>query len=80
MLPRLALLQSTVEYKDYFVQLSAAVKIYFGLEIQSLPKCLFLTVFAKIYCPTKVNLLGNWEVSIFFRNMCRFFFVFTVVR
>ena len=43
---------------------SAAVKIDLGLEIQSLPKCPFLIVFSKMYRPTKVNVLGNWEVSI----------------
>ena len=65
----------TVEQKDYFAQLTAAVKIDLGLEIQSLPKCPFLTVFSKIYCPTKNNVPGNWEISILFRDLCRFFFV-----
>ena len=81
-LPRLVYLghnlefQCTVEQKDFFAQLTAAVKIDLGLEIQSLPKCPFLTVFSKIYRPTKVNMLGNWEVSILFRNLWRFFSVF----
>ena len=46
-----------------------------GLEIQSLSKCPFLNVFSKNYCPTKVDVLGNWEVSILFRDLWRFFFV-----
>ena len=66
----------TVEKKDYFVQLTAAVKIYLELEIQSLPKCPLLTVFGKMYCLTKVNVLGNWEVSILFKNVWLFFFCF----
>ena len=66
----------TVELKQEFAKLSAAMKTDLGLEIQSVPKCPFLTVFSKSYRPTKVNVLGNWEVSIFFRNLWRLFFVF----
>ena len=66
----------TVEKKEYFAQLSAVVKIDFGLEIQSLPKCPFLNVFIRIYRPTKVDVLGNWEVCILFRNLWRFFVCF----
>ena len=61
---------------EYFAQLSAAVKIDLELEIQSLPKCPFLNVFSNIYGLTKVDVLGNWEVNIFFRNLWRLFFVF----
>ena len=68
--------QCTVEKKEYFARLSAAMKIDLPLEIQYLPKCPFLNVFSKIYCPTKVDVLGNWEVSILFRNLLRFFFCF----
>ena len=58
----------------YFVQLTDAVNFDLGLEIQSLPKCPFLTVFSKTYFPTKVDVLGPWEVSILFRNAWHFFF------
>ena len=68
--------QLTVEWENYFAQLSAAVKIDLRLEIQSLQKFPFLTVLSKIYHLTKVNVLGTWEVSILFRNLWRFFFVF----
>ena len=60
----LKLLSLITELKDYFAQLNAAVKMDLELEIQSLTKCPFLTVFSKIICPTKVNGLGNWEISI----------------
>ena len=56
-----------------FFSINCFVKIYFGLEIQFLLKCLFLTVFSKIYRPTKVDMLGAWEVSISLRNSWRFF-------
>ena len=65
--------ECTVEWKEYFAQLSAAVKIDSGLEIQSLPKCLFLNVFSEIYCLTKVDVLGNWDVSIFVLYICGVF-------
>ena len=65
----------TVEKKEQFAQLSAAVKFDFRLEIQSLPKCLFLNVFSITYRPAKVNVLGTWEVSVLFRNLLFFFFV-----
>ena len=45
----------------------AALKMVLGLKIKFLPKCLFLTVFSKTYLPTKVNMLGNWEVSMLWR-------------
>ena len=68
-------LHCTVEKKRYFAQLSAAVKIDLGLEIQSLSKRPFLNVFSKMYCPTNVDVLGNWEVRTLFKNVWRFFFV-----
>ena len=52
-----------------FSQLTASVKIDLGLEIQFLLKCLFLTVFSKIYRPTKVDVLGTWEIGILLRNL-----------
>ena len=55
-----------MELKDYFAQITASVKIYLGLEIQFMLKCLFLTVFSKVKHPTKVDVLGIWEVSILF--------------
>ena len=42
-----------MEYKDNFSQLTDFVKIDLGLEIQSLLKLSFLTVFSKIYRLTK---------------------------
>ena len=65
--------QCTVKKIEYFAQLSAAVKIDLGLDIQSLSKCPFLNVFSKTYRPTKVDVLGNWEVIILFRNSWLFF-------
>ena len=35
--------------------------------------CTFLTVFSQIYRPTKVDVLGTWEVNILINNSCRFF-------
>ena len=67
-------MQCTVEYSDNFARLSAAVKIFSGLEIQSLPKCPFL--FRKIDCLTKVDVLGTWEACILFTNWWCFFFCF----
>ena len=46
-----------------------------GLEIQFLLKFSFLTMYSKIYRPTKVDILGTREIGIFFRNSWRFFFV-----
>ena len=57
-------------------QLSAAAKVQLGLEIQSLLNCPFLTLFSKIYRPTKVDVLGTWEVGICFKNAWPFFFCF----
>ena len=57
------------------LQLSAALKTDLGIKIKSLQKCPFLNVFSKTYCPTKVNVLGNWEARISFRNFWRFSFV-----
>ena len=54
----------------------AALKFDMGLKIKSLLKCPFLNVCSKTFRPTKVNMLGNWEVSILFRNLWRSFFVF----
>ena len=56
-------------------QLSTAGKVQPGLEIQSLLKCLFLTLFSKMYRPTKIDVLSALEVGIFLRNSWRFFFV-----
>ena len=67
--------QCTVEKKEYCAQLSATLKINLELKIKSQSKYPFLNVFSKTYRPTKVNVLGNWEVSILFRNSWRFFFV-----
>ena len=58
-----------------FSQLSAALKFDLGLKIKSLLKCPFLNVFSKTYHPIKVNVLGNWEFNILFRNLWHFFFV-----
>ena len=41
-----------------FFQLTASVKIDLGLEFQFLLKCPVLTVFSKMYGPTKVDVLG----------------------
>ena len=56
-------------------QLSAALKVQLEFESQFLLKCPFLIVFSKIYRPTKVDVLGTWEVGILLRNSWRFFFV-----
>ena len=58
-----------------FAQLTASVKIYLGLNIQSQLKYSSLNVFIEMYCPTTVDVLGTWEVSILFRNSWCFFFV-----
>ena len=50
-----------MEKKDNFAQLTASVKIGLRLEIQSLLKYPFATVFSKIYRQTKVDVLGTWE-------------------
>ena len=68
-----------VEYNIFSLQITASVKIDLVFEIQFLLKCPFLTVFSKIYRPTKVDVLGLWEVSILFRNSWRFFFCLTGV-
>ena len=66
-------MHSGVEF--FLAQLGAGLKIDLGLKIKSLPKFRFLNVFSKTYRPTKVKVLGNRKVCIFFRNLWRFFFV-----
>ena len=48
-----------MDYRDYFAQLTASVKITMGFDIQFLLKCPILTVFSLIYHPTKVDVLGK---------------------
>ena len=49
--------------EDYFAQLTASVKIDFGLEMKSLLKCPFLTVFIKIYRPTKLGTFFGFNLG-----------------
>ena len=53
--------------------ITASVTVDLVFEIPFLLKFLFLTVFSKIYCPTKEDVLGTWEVIILFINSWRFF-------
>ena len=65
--------QSGVE--RFFCPINCFCKVEFGFVIQFWLKCPFLTVFIKIYCPTKLD-VGTWEVSILFRNSRRFLLLF----
>ena len=55
-------------------QLSAAVKVQLRFESQFLLKCPFLIVFSQIYRPTKVDVLGTWDVGILLKKFWRFLF------
>ena len=44
-------------------------------ESQPPPKPPFLTVISKINSPTKIEMLGTWQTSYFFKNVWPFFFV-----
>ena len=44
-----------------FCPINCSVKIDLGFEIEFLLKCSFQTMFSKIYCLTKVDVLGTWE-------------------
>ena len=57
-------------------QLSGAVKVHLGLKKQPLQKRSFLTAFSKIHGTTKLEKLGSWQSSIWFKNLWPFFFLF----